>query len=575
MHVGERLVNLMMEYGIDYVFGVPGGQTLPLYAGIMRSGGRIHHVLMRDERSAGYAADAYARVSGRTGICDATVGPGATNLVSALAEAYSSSIPVIAIISDIPRAWEHRRIRGNASQALRQLELFVTMSKWQATLTDCQALDNMVDTAFRVANTGRPGPVVLCIPEDIFQSPVGEYEERAGLHRRADFPWHRTAPDRESIQRAVRLINQSQKPALLVGGGALISGAFEEVRKLAEHLSAPVATTLSGKGILEDTHPLAIGVAGSMGRSVANEILNQADLVVLIGTKSGQIATLGWNLPTSGNPTVHIDVDPEEVGRNFPNSLALVADARLATALLQEALTEKRTPNAWRVEDISRRVREWYKETVSKTQEKSRPLKPQVVMDVVNRFATEDDLAVCDASLASGWAGLYWHVAKPGRRYLAPRGLAGLGWGAPGAIGAALATKGKQRVLLFAGDGGFAYSVQELEVMARLKLPVVAIVFNNDSLGWVKHVQQKRFKDGHISTDFQHVDFSVVARGFGARGYAVQTTDELTAALEQERCPEGPAVIDVMIDEWKTPLLQRRRSVRLGRVSWDAGCAKA
>jgi acetolactate synthase-1/2/3 large subunit len=343
---------------------------------------------------------------------------------------------------------------------------------------------------------------------------------------------------------------------LLVGGGSLISGAFEEIRRLAEYLGAPVATTISGKGILEDTHPLSVGVAGSMGRPIANEIINEADLIIFIGTKTGQLATLGWDLPKPDIPTIHIDIDPEEIGRNFPNSLPLVADARLGIATLFEALQQEHIEVVWRKEDISRRVKGWYKEAVSKPQNENEPLKPQVVMDMVNRFVTEEDLVVSDASLASGWAAAYLHLMKPGRRFLAPRGMAGIGWGVPATIGAALAKGGKQRVLLFVGDGGFAYSVQELEVMARLKLPVVTIVFNNSSLAWVKHVQQKRFKEGYISTDFHQVDFSMVARGFGVHGYTVRTVDEFASSLEKEQNPKGPAVIDIVTDVWETPVLR-------------------
>lgn len=555
MKVGDRLANLLIEYGVKYVFGVPGGQTLPLYEGIMGSEGRIQHVLMRDERSAGYAADAYARITGRTGVCDATVGPGATNLVSPLAEAYNSSIPILAIISDIPRAWEHRRVRGNASQGMRQLDLFYTISKWQTNLTDPSALDDVVDTAFRIANTGKPGPVVLCIPEDVASATFPQ-PKPPDPGRSSHFPRHRAAPDPEAIQQAKQLIVQAQKPALLVGGGALISRAFEEIRALAEYLDSPVTTTITGKGILEETHPLVFGVTGSMGNPIANKVIEKADLVVFIGTKTGQLATFGYDFPRPGVPTIHIDIDPEEIGRNFPDSVPLVADARLAVAALLESLGDDRPQTAWQQEDLPRRLKEWYKETLDKPQGKGEPLKPQAIMDVVNRFAAEEDLAVCDASLASGWAAVYYQMAKSGRRYLAPRGLAGLGWGAPAAIGSALATDGKHRILLFAGDGGFAYSVQELEVMARLELPVVAIVFNNDTLGWIKHVQRSRFKDGFISTDFRHVDFATVARGFGARGYTVRTVDELATALDKEQFPQGPAVIDVVTDQWETPVLR-------------------
>jgi acetolactate synthase-1/2/3 large subunit len=183
-------------------------------------------------------------------------------------------------------------------------------------------------------------------------------------------------------------------------------------------------------------------------------------------------------------------------------------------------------------------------------------LMPQAIMDVVNQFVTEEDVIVCDASLASGWAAAYARILKCGRRYLAPRGLAGLGWGAPAAVGTALATDTKQRILLFAGDGGFAYSVQELAVMSRLGLPVVTLLFNNDTLAWIKHVEKNRFKEGFISTDFHHVDFATVAKGFGARSYTVGTLEELRSALESEKAPKGPCVIDMSTDQWETPVLR-------------------
>ena len=556
MRVGDRLAHILIEYGIPYVFGVPGGQTIPLYQGIMMSEGRIRHVLMRDERSAGYAADAFARLTGKTAVCDATVGPGATNLVSPLAEAYCSSIPIVAIISDVPRAWDHLRVRGNASQAIRQMEIFSTVSKWQTNVTDPAALDDIVDTAFRVATSGRPGPVVVFIPEDIFANPFPQGARRQRV-RSARFPRHRSGPDPEAALQARELILQSHKPVLFVGGGALISGAFDEIRRLAEHLNAPVATTISGKGILEETHPLAIGVAGSMGNPMTNEIIDEADLVLFIGTKTGQIATKSWSLPKAEVSTIHLDVDPQEIDRNFVNSLPLVADARVGIRSLLDALGDEQPKTQWDCLHLSKRLHDWYVQALDKLQPSGEHLKPQAIMGVVNRFVAEDDLLVCDASLASGWVAVYCQLGgKPGRRYVAPRGLAGLGWGAAAAIGAALATEGKKRILHFAGDGGFAYSVQELEVMARLDLPVVNIIFNNDVLGWIKHVEISKFTEqGFISTDFKHVDFATVAVGFGARGHSVGNLEELASALDEEQVPEGPAVIDIASDQWETPVL--------------------
>ena len=559
MKVGDRLAELLTEFGIEYVFGVPGGQTLPLYEGIRKTNGKLQHVLMRDERSAGFAADAYARLTGRTGVCDATVGPGATNLVSALAEAHCSSIPLLAIISDIPRSWEHRRVRGNASQAIQQLDIFKTISKWQVSLSEPNSLENIVANAFRVATTGKPGPVVIAMPDDIGPA---EFQRKSNITPtgQSNFPRFRTAPDPNEIKRACQLILASKKPVLIVGGGAHISGAYDQVLNLAELLQAPVITTISGKGIMAESYPLAFGVAGVFGNPIANDIIKQADLAFFIGSKAGQMTTMGYKCPDPQTPAIHLDLDPEEIGRNYPDSIPLLADVKLGLSELTKSLAGKKPQPSWDVNDLKQKHKTWYRKMVRPKQDKGGPLKPQQVMEAVNQVSTAEDLVVCDASLASGWAAAYFHMQSAGRRFLAPRGLAGLGWGAPAAIAAALASRKEKRILHFAGDGGFSYSVQELEVMVRLKLPVVTILLNNDTLAWIKHVQKDYYAGQYISTDFCHVDFATVAQGFGARGYTVNSTDDLSSCLALENSPQGPAVIEVITDQWETPVLKYSQS---------------
>lgn len=555
MKVGDKLAELLVQNGVEYVYGVPGGQTLPLYDGIRKLEGKIRHVLMRDERSAGFAADAYARLTGRAGVCDATVGPGATNLVSPLAEAYCSSIPVIAIVSDIARAWEHRRMKGNASQGIEQMDIFKTVSKWQITVTDPKALENIIDTAFRIATTGKPGPVVISIPDDVASSDF-PFRETAYPLKGSLFPRFRTAPDPEGVAKAVQWLLSSKKPVLIVGGGAHISGAYAQVKTLVEKLNIPVITTISGKGIIEETHDLAFGVTGSFGNPIANEIMMQADLVFFIGCKAGQLTTLNYRVPKKDVPVIHLDADPEEIGRNFANTLPLLSDARLGLEAMIQSLGDKKPESAWDLNAFKTKHQQWYEEKARSKPESGKPLKPQIIMDAVNQFLTDKDVIVCDASLASGWAASYLTLKTAGRRFMAPRGLAGLGWGAPAAIGAAMTAKGQNRVICFAGDGGFSYSVQELEVMCRFNLPVVNMILNNDVLGWIKHVQRDFYQQNYISTDFCHIDFAAVANGFGVRSHSVQTLDELKKALESEKSPKGPVVIDIISDPWESPILR-------------------
>jgi acetolactate synthase-1/2/3 large subunit len=550
--VGERLAELLVKNGIEYVFGVPGGQTLPLYEGISKYQGRIQHVLMRDERSAGYAADAFARITGRVGVCDATVGPGATNLLSPLAEAHCSSIPVIAIVADVARGWEHRRTRGNASQAMDQMEMFKPVSKWQVRVTDPKSIDDLVQQALRVATTGKPGPVVVCVPDDVASTDI-EFRDLVEGADGALYPRFRSVPDPEQIKLASTMLKAASKPLIVAGGGAHISGCYQQVRDLMEQTSAALITSISGKGIVEETHPQVFGVTGTFGNPIARAISQEADVIMFVGCKAGQLTTFNYCSPSPEQAVIHLDLDPEEIGRNYPDSMPLLGDATLGLNAILSELGDHTLSSQWDFASYKEKHNQWYRDQTNPANA-STPLRPQPVIGVVNEFLTDDDLVVCDASLASGWAANYLNFAKAGRRIIAPRGLAGLGWGSPATIGASFANEKANRIIQIAGDGGFGYSLQELEVMNRFKLPIVTIILNNATLGWIKHVQKNHYDQNYISTDFSYVDFATVARGFGARGYTVTTLEEMRDALAKERNPNGPVVIDVITEQWETPV---------------------
>jgi acetolactate synthase-1/2/3 large subunit len=534
---------------------------LPLYNAIAKRRDRIEHVLMRDERSAAYAADAYARASGTIGVCDATVGPGASNLVSALVEAYASSVPVLAIVSDIPRLWEHRRHLGSASQGFEQRRFLEPCVRWYGRIETRENLVEILHACVRIATSGRPGPVVLEVPADVFYGEA-DPEGFPASAEWARFPRLRAAPDPEAVERAAARLRRSRAPMIVAGGGALRANAGPDIVALAETMRCPVATTVSGKGVIPETHPLSVGVAGTFGIPMANTLLAESDCVTFIGSKAGQTVTLGWNVPRLDTPVVHIDVDPEELGRNYRETIALVADAQLGTQCLAEALRDTTVNSAWDLERIAGLRHEWW---VGPVHYASAPspgvVKPQDVVRVITKGMSDRDVLVTDASLASGWAASRWQVTVPGRRFFAPRGLAGLGWGLPAAIGVGTARRDlghPGRVVCLAGDGGWAYSMAEVESAARLRLPIISVVLNNSSLAWIKHVAASRFGDEMVSEDFLDVSFAAAASALGATAERVNALDRFESAFlaaSDDQTPR-PWVIEVISCAVETPILQ-------------------
>lgn len=323
-------------------------------------------------------------------------------------------------------------------------------------------------------------------------------------------------------------------------------------------LKCPVVSSISGIGIIDLGHPQAFGTTGTFGNPTARDIALEADLTLFVGCKAGQLTTFNYRCPAKDRQVIHLDNDPEEIGRNFPNSVPLLGDARLGLEALISELSGVQPKADWDFGSYKKLHQQWYKESTDPRHAKDEALRPPALMAIVNEHLSAEDLVVCDASLSSGWAAAYLQFKGVGRRCIAPRGLAGLGWGSPAAVGAAIALGKTRRVIQFAGDGGFAYSVAEIEVMSRLKLPVVTILLNNDTLGWIKHIQKDYYDENYVSTDFSHVDFAVVAKGFGARSYTARTLEEFKQCLEEEKSPEGPAVIDVISDQWSTPVLSLR-----------------
>jgi acetolactate synthase I/II/III large subunit len=566
-HGGALLAGLLAEHGVRRVFGVPGGQTLALYDGLAGRPG-VRHVQVRDERSAAYAADAYARVTGLVGVCDATVGPGAAKLPSGLAEAFGASVPVLALVSDLPARLAPHRYRGAASQALDQAALLAPVTKWQATVPDAATMPPLVRQAFREAATGRPGPVVLFLPQDVLDGPADPAEAASpagGAGRFGRFPAFRPVPDPEDVAAAAAVLRRAARPFILAGGGVLHSGAEDALARLAERLSAAVGTTLSGKGGIAEDDPLSVGVTGTMGTAAAAAALAEADVVLLVGAKASGGATFGWTLPRADQPVVQVDVDPAELGRAFGWATPVLADARQGMQALLAALdtgsagdvAEAPDRAPWRAR-MAGLTAAWRAERDAERASDAVPIAPQRVLAEIEAVLGEHDILICDASLASGWGGVYLEQRGRGRRVLTPRGQAGLGYALPAAIGVGHAG---HRAVVLAGDGALGYAVGELATVTEQALPVTVIVLNNRSWGWIRWYRRITFGRGWEDEDFGDVAFADVARGFGLAAERVTEPGRLGAALRAALAAGGPALVDVVTEAWQTPITAHRRAV--------------
>lgn len=548
MTAGERLLGLIAGPGAA-IFGVPGGQTLPLYAASKAAD--VRHLVVRDERNAVTAADAYARLTGTVGVCDATVGPGATNLVSGLAEAHASSIPLIAVVADTRRDAEHLRRHSVASQSFEQSETLAPVTKWVGRVQEPAALDEVVDQALRVATAGRPGPVVVSIPEDIFLGPAEVSRPRIIADRDRGFPRHRPHPDPDLTEAVAQRIRAAERPVILAGGGVVYSGAAPAVSALAEACLLPVATSLNGKGAVDERHPLSAGVVGGFGSQRGNLVVQAADLIVAVGTKHSQLGTHGWRLPAPGQVLAHIDIDGTEIGRAVPAQIGLVADAQSFCVSFTEALAGWQGPSTPWIEAIRPAEDAVGDDTA---------VRPEAVVGALDRLLGPDDVLVCEASLSSGWGARYFRVKRAGPGMLAPRGLAGLGW-APGAtLGARLARPGG-RVVALTGDGGWGYGLSETETAARYGLDITTVVLNNSSLAWIRHVEARM--NMPCSTDFSNVDFAATARAMGASGHRIGPGDSVVSTISEAIETPGPSVVEVLVSPEATPII-RYSSVRRG-----------
>ncbi|MWB79125.1 thiamine pyrophosphate-binding protein [Pseudooceanicola sp. 216_PA32_1] len=565
-HIGDLVAEMLAQYGTDLVFGMPGGQTTALHDGISRRTDRIRHILMRDERNAAYAADAYARLTGKPGVCDVTVGPGANLLPAGFLEALNASIPMIGIVGELPLDWQSLKEKGIASQGFDQLTFFKSCSKDAWLVPSVTALPEMIRTAYRVATAPRPGPVALIIPHDIFDAEWDEDLVKIVIDDRArKAPFVRSNAPSADIARAAALIRRAKRPALVCGGGVHGSDAAAEASAFARKFGGLVVTSLSGKGSVAETEPYAAGVLNPLGSWSAIELIQEADLVVWCGSKVSQNTGMNWTLPTPEQATITIDCDPMEHGRTFRPTVPLLGDVREVITALDTALGDLVDRPEWMAR-IAEVKAEGEAAKAAEVASKEIPIQPPVIMHEIAKRLGEDDIVVSDASFSAGWISGYIPARKPGRQFLFARGQGGLGYSVPGAIGAA-ATRPDARIVTVAGDGAFSYTVGELATQAQFNQKIVNVVINNGRLGWIQLWQEIFFKNVQsalLETQSVKPGFAGAASALGLKGIYVEKPDEIGAALDEAFAHDGPSVVEVRIDDRATPIHSFKRRMREG-----------
>jgi acetolactate synthase I/II/III large subunit len=539
----EILVEGLLHEGIDSIFGYPGGAVLHIYDELWRVRDRITHYLVRHEQGAVHMAEGYARVSGRVGVALVTSGPGATNAITGIANAYMDSTPIVVITGQVPLPL----IGTDAFQEVDTVGITRPCVKHNYLVRDVRDLGAIVHEAFHLARTGRPGPVVIDIPKD-----VSADQTHYSRLEKISFPCIRktSAPNPLDVERAAIAILKAQRPVLYVGGGIVSSGACAELRDLAEQLQLPVTPTLMGLGGFPSSHPLSLAMLGMHGTYAANMAVADSDLLVAVGVRfddrvTGKLATFAPQAKV-----IHIDIDPANVGKNRAPELSMIADAREALAALHTQV-ESTGPEGIR-QSIQRRARwweqlhSWQREQPMRFSGSGDHIKPQHVIRELHRLTRGDAIIVTDVGQHQMWAAQFYPF-KRARQWITSGGLGAMGFGVPAAIGAQLAFR-DQLVVAVVGDGGFQMTNQELATAVQYDLPVKIVIMNNGYLGMVRQWQEMFYDRAYSEVDMSVApDFVKLAEAYGAFGVRAIRPDELSDVLEAGLAHKGVAVIEVVV----------------------------
>jgi acetolactate synthase-1/2/3 large subunit len=551
---------MLQLYGVRHIFGLCGDTSLPFYDALARLDHGIDHVLARDERSAAYMADGYARVTGRVGVCEGPSGGGATYLLPGVVEANESSVPLLAITSDIALG-----SRGKYPLTeLDQRALYKPLTCWNTMIDRVDQIPHAVRSAFRHITSARPGAAHIGVPYDV-QKHEADPSDLWAQSDHQQVPALRSVADPSMIERAADLLHSARSPVVCCGGGVLISGASPELDQLVQLLNAPLVTTVSGQGSLADHHPHNAGVVGSNGGVPSTrEVVAQADLVVFIGCRVGSTSTEHWKVPSRQVPLIHLDIDAATIATNYKTDVPLVGDAKLSLQALNRALADRlaRRPRDQASDGraLAERARalKWaaFAPLAASTE---RPIKPERVVDALNRLLPADSILVADPGTPCPYFSAYFHHSThAGRHFITNRAHGALGYAMSAGVGAWFG-RPDRTVVAVMGDGSFGFTCGELETIVRRQVPLKMVVFSNTVFGWIKASQKVGYNERYFSVDFGRTEHAKVAEAFGVKSWRVEDPNELDAVIQAALNHPGPALIDVVsqqLQDAATPVSQ-------------------
>ncbi|MEL6962373.1 MAG: thiamine pyrophosphate-binding protein [Pseudomonadota bacterium] len=544
MSGAEAVVTMLQRYGVKHVFGLCGDTSLPIYDAFYRLDHGITHVLTRDERSAAYMADAYARVTGRVGVCEGPSGGGATYILPGVVEANESSIPVLALTTDIGVSSRGRYVLTE----LEQKALFRPLTKWNDVVLQAEQIPTTFRQAFRAMTTGRPGSAHIGLPFDVQRQPVDEAVLHADSRHQA-YPAEPVGPDPDALETFVDALLRAANPVIICGGGPVIAGAWDELQRLAERLMIPVATSISGKGAIAETHPLSIGVVGSNGGvPETRAIIEAADRIVFIGCRAGSVTTERWRYPDPDRQRIlHIDVDPEVIGANYETEAALVGDARLTLAAINACLDKKKYEAPTRALDREKiaEMRAAKRRIFQKlAMSDETPMRPERVIATLTKYLPDNAVVVADPGTPCPYLSAYLQLQRPGRSFISNRAHGALGYSLPAVVGAKIG-RPEAKCVAVMGDGSFGFACGEMETIQRLGLPVTLIVINNAAFGWIKAGQRSGFDQRYFSVDFSPGRHAQIARAFGIEAFEVDHPSAIDLAMQKALDADHPTLLDI------------------------------